>query len=280
VWSIDDQSELTTVPLVGYRRAQYLRELGITTIRQLSEVDLSDHRFDSFPLGAFPAGSIHLIKNYAKAIRENRPIIVGSHPFLEVIGDRGVYFFDAEYNPARNVSEPFGIFLIGIMDVQGEVEQHFLNKVEDEKKMLEEFSVWLAKNRPVLISYSSTSADKPQLLNAFKRFSIPTSQLERSFFDLYYDLINTQRPKDQVIFLPMTGHMGLKDVSSYFGYTEPRNLEIRDGQEALIAYKRYLETGSHKIRTELLNYNRCDLERCRFIFKKITSLLSQGKEKA
>jgi uncharacterized protein YprB with RNaseH-like and TPR domain len=160
------------------------------------------------------------------------------------------------------------------MDTNGKVLQQFIDEPKQEKDVLKEFSEWLIKEKPILVSYSSTSADKPQLVRNFKRFNLPTVELEKSFFDLYYDCISTQRIRDQRIFLPICNSIGLKEVAHYFGYREPR-LEIRDGFQALSEYENFLhinEKEKDRIKKDLLNYNKADLERTKFIFEKLKNL--------
>jgi Icc-related predicted phosphoesterase/uncharacterized protein YprB with RNaseH-like and TPR domain len=261
-------SELMEVPLVGYSRASALVDMGIKSVEQLAkfdkECDTSEHP-------CFNQDTFDLIRNYAKAIESNRPIVTGRHPFFD--NSKKVYFFDAEYNPVGTKNGPYGIFLLGIMDNEGNAKQYFLNGPEDEKAMLTEFRNWLMREKPILVAYSSTSADKPQLISTFERFGIPTTELSNSFFDLYYECINTQRTDKQFIFLPMEGSMGVKEVSVLLGYKEPKNMEITNGLQALIEYEQFLETKNIKIKKELLRYNRVDLERTRFIFNIIDKLM-------
>lgn len=268
---IRDEDEIMAVPLVGSGRAKVLKEFGINTIEQLAEIDLNDIRISEHQ---HLRRIIPLIKDYARAIIEDEPIIVGKHSFFENLNNKNIFFFDAEYNPEGTKNGPFGIFLIGIMDTKGNVKQRFLEKIKDEKRILEEFNNWLTQVKPILIAYSSMSADKPQLLNAFKRFNIPTIYLEGSFFDLYYDCINTQRQNDQVIFLPMRGSMSVKEISTYFGYDEPKDLQITDGLQALGEYEQFLKTRNKKIKEELLKYNKVDLERTKFVFDRINKLMN------
>ena len=111
---------------------------------------------------------------------------------------RGVLeVFDAEYNPEGTKNGPYGIFTLGMMDENGKTKQLFLDNIKDEKKMLYEFRNWLITENPVLVSYGSTSADKPQLINSFKRYNLPIDELKKSFFDIYYDCIFTQSVKKQ-----------------------------------------------------------------------------------
>lgn len=261
--------ELMKVPLVGYIRATALLDMGVKNIEQLAEIEIKP---DASRYRCFPGDIFDLIKNYAKVIILNKPIVRGRHPFFDD-KNNNIYFFDAEYNPVGTKNGPYGIFLLGIMNTNGQTKQFFLDDPKDEKQMLEEFMAWLINEKPVLVAYSSTSADKPQLVSALKRFGIPTSELEKSFFDLYYDCINTQMLTKQFIFLPMAGSMSVKEVSVLLGYKEPKNMKITDGLQALFEYKQFLEKRDNETKKELLRYNKVDLERTRFVFNQLNKLM-------
>jgi predicted RecB family nuclease len=269
---LPEPSELTLVPLVGERRAEVFHKEGITSISQLAGIDSTDMRFRKHPclIGVLP-----LIKNYARAIVEDKPLVTGKHPFFEDVSSKNVCFFDAEYNPQGTRSGPYGIFLIGLMDANGNVEQMFLEEAANERDILQSFNEWLLKHRSILVSYGSVSADRPHLLNAFRRFGLPTDLLGKSFFDLYYECLNTQRERHQAIFLPMRGSMSIKKVSTHLGYREP-SLAITDGLHALVQYDAFLKTKNHSTREDLLQYNRSDLERCAFVFREVCRIFERG----
>ena len=260
--------ELMKVPLIGYTRATALFDMGIKDIEQLAKMEIKPET-STYP--CFLGCAFDLIKNYAKAIALDKPIVIGRHPFFD--DKNNIYFFDAEYDPVGTKNGPYGIFLLGIMNKNGQTKQFFLDRPKDEKQMLNKFRSWLIIENPVLVAYSSTSADKPQLVSAFKRFGISTSELEKSFFDLYYACINTQRQTKQFIFLPMTGSMSVKGVSILLGYNEPKNMKITDGLQALIKYNQFLEKRHNKTKKELLAYNKVDLERTRFVFNQLNKLM-------
>lgn len=265
--------DLINVPLVGHSRRKLLSKAGVKKIDQLAKLS-PNHELSRNP--AF-LGVFELIINYAKAIVAEKPIVIGIPPSFEKIKDSSsILFFDSEYNPVGAKNGKFGIFLIGWMDIHGKVRQIFLDDPKKEKDMLINFRNLLVERKPILVTYSSTSADKPQLVNNFKRFGIPTTEINESFFDLYYDCINTQRKKDQFIFLPMYGSMRMKDVSCFLGFKEPF-LAIQDGLQALIKYKQFLDEENEntrlRIKRELLAYNRSDLERTRFVFEKLRALI-------
>lgn len=264
--------ELMRVPLIGYKRARILYNYGIKSIVSLSQTD-PKHDLSNHPnfIGIF-----ELTINYSKAIIKKKPIVVGQHPFFKNIKRKNIYFFDSEYDPEKTLRGKFGVFLLGWMDKNGKVSQLFLENPKDEKKMLNKFRKWIKREKPTLISYSSTNADKPHIANRFRKYGFPTDCLNDLFFDLYYDCIYTQRMRDQYIFLPKRISMGAKSVSRYFGYKEPY-LEIYDGLEALIEYRSYLDSKDRKrkqkIKSDLLRYNESDLKRTRLIFNKLGNLM-------
>jgi len=258
--------ELMQVPMVGLARARALTEIGVRSVEQLAKSNISEK---ASKYSCFSGRVLDLIQNYARAISQNMPIVVREHPFFIESEKKKLYFFDAEYNPTGTVIGPFGIFLLGFMNLNGEVKQFFLENPDDEEQLLMNFRNWLLSEKPTLIAYSSTSADRPQLKYAFERFNIPISELGNSFFDLFFECISTQSFKKQCIYLPIKGRMGLKEVSEQFGYKKESENKIGDGLQALIEYEKYLETNDEGIKRELLKYNQSDLERTRFIFNYI-----------
>ncbi|MDG6249512.1 ribonuclease H-like domain-containing protein [Methanocalculus sp.] len=258
--------ELMQVPMIGHARAKALTEIGVKSVDQLAKANISEK---ASKYSCFRGGVLSLIQNYARAISQNMPIVVRDHPFFIECEKKKLYFFDAEYSPTGTLIGPFGIFLLGFMNLNGEVKQFFLDNPNDEEKLLLNFRNWLLSEKPTLIAYSSTSADRPQLKYAFEKFKIPTSELGNSFFDLFFECISTQSFKKQCIYLPIMGRMGLKEISEQFGYKQEHQNKIGDGLQALIEYEKYLETNDEGIKKELLEYNQSDLERTRFIFNYI-----------
>lgn len=272
-WDLPPEAvKLLKIPLIGYRRAELLVKYGIDSVEKLASLNPSHPHYRK--LSHHPAfrGVLGLLINFARAISSNKPIVIRKHPFFEDIEKKmdKIYFFDAEYIPRGP------IFLIGIMDTKGQVYQEFLDNPEDEREMLKRFLEWFKAEQPILVAYSSTSADKPQLKGRLQSLGLPTRPLEYAFFDLFYDCIFTQKEKTQCIFLPITGSLGLKEVSEYFGYKPPENLSINDGAVALTKYQRYLRSNDaeekRRIKQELLEYNKTDLERTKLAFEKLREL--------
>jgi predicted RecB family nuclease len=261
---------LTTLPLVGASRAEAFAKNGIRSVEDVSKIDPFDKRFRRYR--CFSPNVLALIKNYAEAVVQNKIIVKRKADLLK---NEKICFVDLEYDPSGTSAGPYGIVLIGVLDENGKVTQHFLDNPKDERKMLKQFTKWYLKEKPVFVSYSSTSADRPQLLNSLARLKIPTFGIEDAFFDLYYSCISTQRIELQNVFLPMRGSMGLKDVSKALGYQEPPDLRISDGLQGLLVYEEFLRTRNENLK-DLLRYNLSDLERTKFVFDKIRASLEQA----
>jgi len=269
-------SQLLSIPLVGYARAQILERLGITRVDEIARLNPS--RLAHFPdiknaKDRSFAARIPMVINYAKAIMTGKTIITGTPQMFEEKHDNA-FFFDLEYDPVGTQTRgSVGVFLIGMMDIKGATQQYFAEDPKEEEQLLLKFNEWLATKQPFLITFSSTSADEPQLRNAYRKFGIPCEALNKvRFLDLFYDIIFTQSPQKQKVYLPLCGSMGAKHISDYFGYKEPKGLQIRDGLQALTAYKDYLRHKRKKIKDQLLLYNQCDLQRTAIIYNKLRQI--------
>ena len=262
-------SNLQDIPQVGPATARILIEHNINSPTQLADLD-SDHILFHY------INSFELIREYARAIVSKSIIVKEGRPIeFEKINDQNIYFFDAEYNSSGIKNESFGMFLLGWMNREGKVKQLYLDNPDNELKMLMDFSEWLKQEDPLLIAYSSKSADEPQLHNSFSKYSLPTTILKDRFFDIYQDVINTQKLSKQKVYLPTKPFTQL-NVSDFFGYKSSKT-QISDGLDALLKYQLFLETNSKSwkktIKKQLLKYNRDDLSRLRFIFEKLQDLL-------
>jgi len=268
-------TDLIRIPLISYKRAQVLNELGITTIHDLlscNPTTLSHHEKIKRCNGSF-SKQIPLIMQYARSIAENKIIVTGIDENFKNIDDSKVYFLDLEYD-----ANSFYIFLYGLMDSKRNITQIFVEEPSDEKNALEEFlEELISKRDATFVTYASKAADKPILMKSLNKFGLPITLVENvRFFDLFYDVIFTQKPGKQKIFLPIKP-ITEKTVSDYFGYKEPKNLQIHNGLQALLEYKRYLKSKNEKVRKQLLKYNRSDLERIRLIFSKIYDVFKEPR---
>jgi len=271
LWQLDG---LMNIPLVGYPRAVTLYEKGCRNAGDVANLDLNGKIAKSRRF----SGAIGLIVNYARAIHENKPIVVGVQPFFRDLDMENVWFVDMEYDPIGT------IFLIGKMNLKGQLHQSFLDIRENHRKLIMKFLTWYKEESPTLVPYASTSAEEPILRRILPRYGIDPSQLGGMFFDLYYDCICTQRMADQYIFLPIRGipesKIGLKHVSNVLGY-RARRLAIEDGLEALLAYLTYSQSKNkverQRIKADLMDYNKEDLLRTKFVFERIRDFMAVGK---
>lgn len=264
----DRITECWKVPLVGPKRSRVLFEHQIHTIKELV------HLPRAHPLYNHPSfkGTLPLIVSHAKAIFENKMMwMKGVKKPLEPLVGMNIYFFDAEYDPT---AESFGMFLLGWMDKQGTVKQLFVEKPQEEKQVLQNFSTWLEEEDPLLVAYGSTSADEPQLRKRFKYFGIDAKILDGRFFDLYRNIIFTQTQKKQKLFLPLTDN-SLKTVSRFLGY-EKDDATISEGLQALMLYHDYLRLRNKSkkqiLKEELLLYNQDDLIQTKIVWEFLNQL--------
>ena len=266
--------ELSTIPLVGDKTDLKLREHGILQVEQLAALYPTNQLYQEF--SDIQENTLYLIINYANAIDSDKIIIKKEiKSALNSLEGKNIYFFDAEYRPETTSSGPYGMFVLGWMDTKGNVQQEFLDKTKDEKKMLNKFGQWVEKESPTLVAYGSTQADAPHLRNCFTRFKLPFHNIKHYFFDLYQDVLYTKSYRKQKYFLPLGKPCGLKEVSEFLGYPKP-DLEISDGILAPIKYEEFLNSKDkklkEKIKTDLLEYNRDDLKRTKFIYDQLKEL--------
>lgn len=267
--SWDKLYDLESVPLLGPKTKGILVENGIISVKHLASLD-NDNDLSK------KVRNFALINEYAKAIISNNITIKKEiKSDFDNIEDSNIYFFDAEYDPSGTKYGPYGIFLLGWMDRNGNVKQLFLDNPKDELRMLKDFNQWVEKEKPLFIAYGSKSADVPQLKNSYARFKLPSKHIENSFFDLYNDLLYTRSQRKQKYFLPVAGSSGLKNVSESLGY-QRSDLIISNGFDALIKYEKFLRKKRNKIKekikSDLLVYNRDDLKRTKFIYDQLKVL--------
>jgi uncharacterized protein YprB with RNaseH-like and TPR domain len=157
------------------------------------------------------------------------------------------------------------IFVVGVMEGES-VWQAFAENEEEERKNLVRLAEMLEGK--VAVTYAGKAADLVFLRKRFSAYGIRFPSFDH--VDLYYDIINTQRG-DQSIFLPLKD-MTEKSVAEYLGYRKPEDLAIEDGLQALLYFKKYLETRDERLKEEILRYNKCDLERARYILVRLLEL--------
>jgi len=267
------------VPLLGRATTEVLEKLGICSINDLSLLSEEDcvilaRKLKSLSDGLAENGYLKarliMACRYAKAIRRGKPLVYGYNPLVDNLAkhykEKKLVFFDLEYDPAKPL-----IFIIGVMSANGEVTQFFIENEEKEKVALIKLAD-IISNR-LLVCYAGKSADIPTLRKCYRKHGLLMPRIQ--LVDLFYDILFTQKLKTQVIYLPLT-HLSEKTVANYLGYKPPENLEIKDGLLALIYFYNYIKERDtkrkEKIKEQLLLYNRCDLERAKFILEKIFEL--------
>ncbi len=266
----DVWSEMWDVPTIGAVRAEILEGWGIRTIRQLASSDPADllarSSIAQIRDASFPS-QLAMAVSFAQAIYRLQPVTVPHPPQLLNFDDSRILFVDLEYDP-----EDAFIFLIGTMTMEGKIRQDFVDPLGVLKRRLASFIRRVQGGGLQCVSYGSTSADIPMLRRAVANGGMDVSLVDRlPFLDLFRDVIFTQNPRKQWLYLPLKP-MDAKRVAHYFGHDDPQNLAIRDGLEALMRYKEYRRTHSPKIRQQLLQYNANDLKLTRRIFEELRSL--------
>ena len=260
--------ELEEIPSMEKRIATALRNQGINSGEQLLELSLDDPSFKKFY-------SLPLVVNYAKSIVFNKIItnkdIISD--FDNIKEREGIYFFDTEHDSTLAKTGPYGVFLIGWMSIEGIANYLFLDNPEDEPELLKKFSEWVKREKPILVTYSSKTAEVKALGASFSRHKLPFSHIRESMFDIYSDVLFTQNVKKQKYFLPIrksgSKPLGLKKVSKCLGF-QPLDMGITHGWNAILEYKRYLREKRNRtkirIREDLKKYNQEDMRRTKYIF--------------
>jgi uncharacterized protein YprB with RNaseH-like and TPR domain len=207
---------------------------------------------------------IELIYYYAKALYENRIFIRKKIPVPDLLYLKNVKFIDLEYVP----EEAF-IFTIGIMDLDGNVYQYFIENEKEEKETIIKF---LEESKGItFIGYSSNSADRAILKKCLEKHNLSFS-FEIEIRDIYKEVIDTRSVKKQKIFFPLK-NQGLKSISEYLGYIPNIEIKISEGWEVLEKFKLYRKTRDPEIKNEILLYNEEDLKRLAHVFNKLNEIL-------
>jgi len=208
---------------------------------------------------------IETIYYYGKAIYENRIVIREDVPVPDLFYLENVKFIDLEY-----LQEEELIFTIGIMDMDGNINQYFIeNKKEEKEKIIK----LLEENKGItFIGYSSNSADLPMLKKLLKKYKL---NLNFEIRDIYKEVVDTRSADKQKIFFPLK-FQGLKDISEYLGYIPNKKVKITSGLEAAFEFKySYLETKDPEIKNQILLYNEEDLKRLAYVFNKLKEIIKK-----
>jgi uncharacterized protein YprB with RNaseH-like and TPR domain len=261
------KDDLTKIPLVGEKTEKILNRIGIYSLD-----DLVSHKQEQIKNKLKEITSkwiikpnipIELIYYYAKALYENRIFIRKKIPIPDLLYLKNVKFIDLEYVP----EEAF-IFTIGIMDLDGNVYQYFIENEKEEKETIIKF---LEESKGItFIGYSSDSADRAILKKCLEKHNLSFS-FEIEIRDIYKEVIDTRSVKKQKIFFPLK-KQGLKSISEYLGYIPNIEIKISEGWEVLEKFKLYRKTRDPEIKNEILLYNEEDLKRLAYVFNKLNKL--------
>lgn len=268
-YSAPEALSLNDVPLIGPVRARILKKLGIESLTQLASQDPKDLFLQVSEKGfkrALPPTQLSLAIHYARAVIERKAIVIGSMPILSS-PPSDLYFLDLEYDP----SLPF-IFIIGVMDEEGNVKQWFIESKQEEGRALKEF-VRESVGRTYL-AYSGRTADFPVLIKCLSKHGMST-QVPFNFIDLFWEIIEPRKVEVQKIFLPLKIRTE-KTVAEFFGFRQREDVYIKDGLQALIEYRKYLKTKSPQVKVQLLLYNEEDLKRAKLIYDKLKTLVFEA----
>ncbi|MFZ8845770.1 MAG: ribonuclease H-like domain-containing protein, partial [Candidatus Hydrothermia bacterium] len=260
------KDDLTKIPLVGEKTEKILNRIGIYSLDDLvsRKPEQIKNKLKEITSKWIikPNIPIELIYYYAKALYENRIFIRKKIPVPDLLYLKNVKFIDLEYVQSKKEEEVF-IFTIGIMDMDGKVEQYFIENEEEEREAIIKF---LEENKGItFIGYSSDNADKNILNKCLKKHRLSFSF---EIKDIYREVINTENVKKQKIFFPLK-NQGLKSISEYLGYIPNKKLKITDGLDVVYKFKFYRQTKDPEIKNQILLYNEEDLKRLAYVFNKL-----------
>jgi uncharacterized protein YprB with RNaseH-like and TPR domain len=263
------KDDLTKIPLVEEKTEKILNRIGIYSLD-----DLISHKPEEIKNKLKEINSKWIIKRgipietiyyYGKAIYENRIVIREDVPVPDLFYLENVKFIDLEY-----LQEEELIFTIGIMDMDGNINQYFIeNKKEEKEKIIK----LLEENKGItFIGYNSNSADLPMLKKLLKKHKL---NLNFEIRDIYKEAIDIRSADKQKIFFPLK-FQGLKDISEYLGYIPNKKVKITSGLEAAFEFKySYLETKDPEIKNQILLYNEEDLKRLAYVFNKLKEIIKK-----
>ena len=264
------KDDLTKIHLVGEKTEKILNRIGIYSLDDLvsRKPEQIKNKLKEITSKWIikPNIPIELIYYYAKALYENRIFIRKKIPVPDLFYLKNVKFIDLEYVQSKKEEEVF-IFTIGIMDMDGKVEQYFIENEEEEREAIIKF---LEENKGItFIGYSSNNADKNILYKCLKKHRLSFSF---EIKDIYREVINTENVKKQKIFFPLK-NQGLKSISEYLGYIPNKKLKITDGLDVVYKFKFYRQTKDPEIKNQILLYNEEDLKRLAYVFNKLNEIL-------
>jgi len=263
--SIIKSGNVSMISGVGSIRFEQLRNMGVSDIATFAEYDTvklwqtwSDHYGPSPGLVEISKMQIH-----AMSWLQRKPLKIGSEPFP--ITDNFI-ILDLEYMPAELV------YLVGLIVVsknKTQYHQFFANQYRDEITVIHDLLGIINNTTSKVVTWFGNNADIPQLESAFQRCDVPRIELARligKHIDIGLYMKRNHR-------LPIISS-GLSEVETYFGYK--RKNKWMSGLWAIRLYEEYMfadsEAKERKIRTQLLNYNKEDLDATLLIVNRLKEL--------
>lgn len=262
--SIKLSGDLSLISGIGYTYKRQLNDIGVNTIEQLSacnpetlDIDIKGrspgyNRLANFVLSAQAwVGNSHIRLNGAET---------------NIFDEDNFIMLDLEYDPY--------LWLIGILVVNNEEKtyhQFFADREIEVDKILSELGdvLTIYPDLPI-ITWSGTTADIPTLKRECG------SVLVNCIISRHLDLCMIT--KASFVF-PVVGY-SLKELEPYFGYTRGEDNAIGNGGDAVAMYWEYCELSRNnarakKIKRQLLEYNKQDLDGTLFVFNKIKELIHE-----
>lgn len=266
---------LTAIYNISYTRERQLNDIGIKNISDLMQIDEVDinTKFMSQFRNTPGINELFRMKCHASSIANRKPVLFGNEDLLNNLISPPLLILDLEYDPEGI------IWLVGLCIKENDrvrYMHYFAENAsrEEERKLLD--SLVNIKNKypnHLLVTYSGTSADLPQLEKSCKRHKIYPriyNMIIENHIDLYQVLINNLR-------FPIAS-MGLSDMEEYLNIERKSN--ITSGLEALMLYDRYLRTKKENVKKELRNelctYNKDDVASTLSIIKNIPQFLTES----
>jgi predicted RecB family nuclease len=244
------KKDLTLIWGIGRFHANHLEEIGIRTYEELLEKDSVFIVEKLRQVKCYvSSGQVDWWKHHAKSYSSLRPTLFGNP--LKLNGR--FLAIDFEYGGGH-------IWLVGfcLVSLGGrEYRQLWADTPEQEKSNLKTLTQIAAANPSLpIITWNGNGADMPQLRYAIQRHRLgkALASFESKHFDLFHHVRKSIRfpiPK-----------LSLVDVARFFAI--PKLSRIQDGLVALSLYNEYRrsqdENRRNKIREDLVEYNRDDLE--------------------
>lgn len=236
--------DISLIHGISQRDQRDFYELGIKTVSQLAESDLS--RLEA-GLEGWNYDKLIRVRNQAEVLISGQPIVIQRYNFPEV---KNEIYFDVESDPTRGIDFLFGLLVKKQNRKTADFEYFLAKGKEDEKKMWEDFLEFLSKLDNFVI-YHYGYYEKHVLGRLEKRYGAPTDLMKKfreNSLDLYSIFTSS-------VVLPIYFY-SLKDVAGFIGYKWSD--EGAGGGEAVTWYDQWLETGKEDFLKKLIKYNEDD----------------------